>query len=150
MKCHCSVMWHKEPCAKTACMLIATMHVVWTYNKPFELLHSWDFSFRHQWPSYRNSCQIRLLTATLWPCGHPFNVQVMILAGSSGLFNCASTYIEGCYLYIIIHYGISQRGWGIKSVPRGGRPNPEWFKAIDTYTYSKNHTNSPCVCPRIH
>ena len=38
---------------------------------------------------------------------------------------------------------------GIRLVPRGGRPGPESFKAIDTYTCSKNHTNSPFVCPRM-
>ena len=31
------------------------------------------------------------------------------------------------------------------SVPSGGRSDPESFKAIDTYTYIKNHTNSPYV-----
>ena len=34
--------------------------------------------------------------------------------------------------------------------PRGGRPDPESSKAIETYNYSQNHTNSPYVCPRMH
>ena len=38
---------------------------------------------------------------------------------------------------------MSQREWGIKSAPKGGRPDPQSFKAVDTYTYSKIHTNSP-------
>ena len=94
----------------------------------------------------------RLLTATLWPFSLPFNVQVLIPVGSYGFVNLTSPSVDGCYLYIIIHYGMLQRDWGIRSVPRGGRPDPESFKVIDTYTYSKNHTNSPYspyVCPRM-
>ena len=74
----------------------------------------------------------------------------MILAGSSAFFNHASASVDGCYFYIIIHSGMSQRDWGIRSVPMGGRPGPESFKAIDTYTISKNHTNSPYIHPRIN
>ena len=77
-------------------------------------------------------------------------MQVMILMGSSRFYNLASVSADGGYLYIIIHYGMSQRDWGIRSVPRGGRPDPESFKAMDTYTYSKVHTNSPYICPRVH
>ena len=120
-------------------------------NKPFELLLSWDFGCRGQWSSYRNSfCQSRMLTVTLWTCSFLFNVQVMILVGSYGFFDHASTSVDGWYLYIIIHYGMLQRDCGIRLVPRGGRPNPESFKTIGIYTYSKNHTNSPYVCPRMH
>ena len=57
--------------------------------------------------------------------------------GYYGFFNLASASVDGCYLYIIIHYGRSQRNWGIRLAPRGGRPNPEFFKTIDNYTYSK-------------
>ena len=71
----------------------------------------------------------------------------MILAGSSGFFNHSSASVDGCYLYIIIHYGMSQRDWGIRLMPRGGRPDPESFKAMDTNTYSKNHTNRPMYVP---
>ena len=79
-----------------------------SYKKPFVLLHSWDLGFRDQWCGYRNSfCQGRLLTVTLQPCSLPFNVQVMILAGSSGFINLACASVDGCYLYIIIHYGMS-------------------------------------------
>ena len=121
-----------------------------SYNKQFVLLHSWDFGFRGQWSGYRNSfCQSKLPTITLWPGSILFNVQVMILVGYSGFINLASTSVDGCYLYIIIHYGMSQRDWGIRSVPRHGRPDAESLKVIDTNTYSKNHTNSPCVCPRV-
>ena len=132
---------------------IAAMH--WSnpksYNKRVCLWHSLDFGFRGQWSIYRNSFwQSRLLTMTIWPCSFSFNVQVMILMGSSEFFNCASASEDRCYFYIIIHYGMSGREWGIKSVLRGDRPDPESFKAIDTYTYSENHTSSPYLCPRIH
>ena len=81
-----------------------------SFNKPFELLHSQDFSFRGQWSGYRNSfCQSRLLTMTLQPFSLLFNVQVMILVWSFGLFSPVSMSVDGCYLYIIIHYGMSQR-----------------------------------------
>ena len=50
----------------------------------------------------------KLLTMTLQPCSLLFNVQDMIIVGSSGFFNHASTSVDGCYLYIIIHYGMSQ------------------------------------------
>ena len=94
----------------------------------------------------------QVATVTLWPCSLLFNVQVMILVGSSGFFTCASTSVDGCYLYIIIHYGMSQRDWGIRLVPRGGRPGPESLKAIDTYTYHTihiTHINSPYVSARM-
>ena len=87
---------------------------------------------------------------TLWPFSPPFNAQVMILVGSSGFCNHALMSVDECYLYIIIHYGMSQRDWGVMSVPRVIRPDPESFKAIDTYTYSENHTNGPFVWPRMH
>ena len=75
-----------------------------SYNKPVVLLHSQDFRFSGQWSHYINSFyHSRLLTATLQPCSFPFNVQVMILVGSSGFFNLASMSVDGCYLYII-HY----------------------------------------------
>ena len=73
----------------------------------------------------------------------------MIHVGSSEFFNHASTSVDGCYLYIIMHYGMLQRDCGIRSVPRDGRADPESVKAIDTYTYSENHTNSPHVCSRV-
>ena len=57
----------------------------------------------------------------------------MIPAGFYGLFSLASPSADGFCLYIIIHYGMFQRDWGIRSVPRAGRPDQE-FKAIDTYT----------------
>ena len=69
----------------------------------------------------------------------------MIPMGSSGFFNLVSTSVDGCYLYIIIDYGMSQRDLGIMSGPMG----PESFKAIDTYTYSKNYNNSPYECARM-
>ena len=69
---------------------------------------------------------------TLWPFILSFNEQVMIPAGSHGLFSLASTSVDGCYLYIIIHYGMSQRDWGIRLAPMVGRPGPE-FKANDTF-----------------
>ena len=72
-----------------------------SYNEPFELLHSWDLGFWGQWSGYKNSfCQSRLLIITLLPCSLPFNAQVMILVGSSGFFNNASTSADGCYLYM--------------------------------------------------
>ena len=77
-----------------------------------------------------------------------FNVQVMILVGSPQFFNLAFMSVDGCYLYIIICYGMFQRNLEIWLVPRGGRPDSESFKAIDTYTYSKHHANSPYVCPQ--
>ena len=76
-------------------------------------------------------------------------MQVMIPAEYYGFFNLASVSVDGCYLYIIIHYGMSQKDWGIRSVPIGGRPDPESFEAIDTYTSRENDTNSPYVCPRM-
>ena len=83
---------------------------------PFELLCSWDFGFWGQGSGYRNSfCQSRLLRVTLQPCILQFYVQVMILVGSSGLFNHVSASVDGCYLYIIIHYGMLQRDMGIRS-----------------------------------
>ena len=101
-----------------------------SYNKPFELLYSQDSGFRGQLSRYRNSfCQSRLLMMTLWPFILPFNVQVMIPVGLSWFLNLASTSVDGCYLYIIIHYGISKRDWGNKE---SGRSDPE-SKAIDTY-----------------
>ena len=66
-----------------------------------------------------------------------------------GFSKLAFMSVDGYYLYIIIHYGMSQRDWGLMSVPRVVRPDPESFKAIDTYTYSKNNTYSPYVCPRM-
>ena len=56
----------------------------------------------------------------------------MVPVGSYWFLNIASVFVDGYYLYIIIHYEISQRGWGIRSVPMGGRPDPK-SKAIDTY-----------------
>ena len=112
------------------------------------LSHSLDFGFRGR-SGYRNSfCQSRLFTVTLQPCRLSLKCKVMFLAWSSVFFNHASTSVNGCYLYIIIiHYGMWKRDWGIRLVPRGGRPDSESFKAIDTYTYSKNHTNSPYILP---
>ena len=57
--------------------------------------------------------------------------------------------VNGCNLYIIIHYGMLQRDQGIRLALRGGTPEPESSKALDTYAYSKNHTNSTYVCPRM-
>ena len=149
-----SVLWNQRAIAYPLLLnqKIAAMH--WSepksYNKPFVLLQYQNFDFRAQWSGYQNSfCQSRLLTATHQPCSLSLNVQVMILAGSSWFFNHASTSVDGCYLYIIIHYGMSQGDWRIRSVSRGGRPDGESFNAIDTYTYSKIHTNSPYVCPRM-
>ena len=51
---------------------------------------------------------------TLWPFILPFNVQVMIPVESCGLFSLTSTSVDGCYLYINVHYGMSQRDWGIR------------------------------------
>ena len=59
--------------------------------------------------------------------------QIMIPVGSDWLLSLACLPVDGWYLYIIIHYGMSQREWGIRLAPRAGRPDPE-FKAIDTYT----------------
>ena len=84
---------------------------------------------------------------TIWPFNLPFNAQVMIPVGSYGFFNPAFISVDGCYLYVIVHYGMSQRDWRINSVDMGDRPDPESFNTIDTYTYSINHTNSPYVCP---
>ena len=70
---------------------------------------------------------------TLWPFSLSLNAQVMIPTGSYGLFTLASVSVDGYYLYIIIHYGMSQRDWGIRSTPRAGRFDPK-FEAIDTYT----------------
>ena len=70
---------------------------------------------------------------TLQSFSLPFHAQVMIPVGFYGLFSLVSTPVEGCYLYIIIHYGMSQRDWGIRTVPRAGMPDPE-FKTTDTYT----------------
>ena len=112
---------------------------------------SQDFGFRGQCSSYRNSfCQSRLLTVTLWLCSLPFNVQVIGCLGSSGLIKLSSMSVDGCYLYIIIHYDMLQNVCRIRSMPRGDRPDSESFQVVDTYTYSKNHTNSPYVCPRVH
>ena len=132
---------------------IAVMH--WSkpksYNKLFVLLSLLYFGFRAHWSCYRNSfCQSRFLTATLRPCSLLFNAYVMILVESSGFFNHASAYVDGCYLYIIIHYGMLQSDWGIRSVPRCWRPDPESLKAIDTYIYNKKHTNRLYLCPRMH
>ena len=114
---------------------IASMH--WSesvsYNKPFELLCSQDLGFRDQWSRCRNSfCQSMLLTTTLQPFSLPFNVQVMISVGFYMILNLASMSVDGCYLYTTIHYGMLWRDWGIRSVPKGCRPDPE-SKAIDTY-----------------
>ena len=116
-----SVLWNQRDCCLSIVsqLFLAVMH--WSepksYNKSNELLHSQDFGFRGQRSSYRNSfCQSRLLTMTLQPFSFPFNVQIMILAGSYGFFNLASTSVDGCYLYIIIHYGMSQRDWVIRLV----------------------------------
>ena len=107
-----SVLWDQRAiaCPLVLNQKIADMH--WTEpkscNKPFVLLHSQDFSFSSKWTGYRNTFwQCSLLTATLWPCRPLFNVQVMILAGSSGFFNHAFTSVDGCHLYIFIYYGMS-------------------------------------------
>ena len=131
---------------------IAAMH--WSepksYRKPFDLLHSSDFRSRGHWSGYRNSlCQSRFLTETHQPFSLLLNVHFIFPVRSYWFFNLASVSIDGGCLYIIIYYGMPQREWGIRSVCRGGRPDPESFKATDTYTYSKNHTNSPCVCLRM-
>ena len=51
----------------------------------------------------------------LQPCTLSFNMKAMIPVGYSGFFNCASMSVDGCYLYIIIHYGMScgdcRKGW---------------------------------------
>ena len=65
------------------------------------------------------------------------NAQVMIPPGSYWFIDLASASIGWCCLYIIIQYGMSGRDWVMWSVPRGGRTDPEFFKAIDTYTYIK-------------
>ena len=128
-----SVLWEQRTitCPLFFNQKIAVMH--WSepksYNNPFVLLHSQDFGFRGYWSGYRNPfSQSRLLTVTLQPCSLLFNVQVMILAGSSRFFNLASTSVDGCYLYIMIHYGMSQRDWGIRLVSRDGRPDPYLLK----------------------
>ena len=81
----------------------------------------------------------------LWPFSLPFNVQVMTPVGFYWFFNFASVSIVGCYLYIIIHYDMSLRDCRKGLVPKGGRPDPELFKAIDTYAYIKKYTNNPYV-----
>ena len=102
-------------------------------------LHSLDCGFRGQWSSHRKSFwQERLLIMTLHPYSLSFNV-----------FSHTTASVDGCCLYIIIHHGMSQWDCRKGSVPRGGRPGPESFKAIDTYTHRESHTNSPCVCPRM-
>ena len=59
--------------------------------------------------------QSRLLTMTLWPFSLLLNVQVVILVGSSGFFNFAFMSVDGCCLYIIIHFGMlwwdCRKGW---------------------------------------
>ena len=91
-----------------------------------------------------------MFTTHLQLCSILFNAEDMILVGSSGFFNHTSTSADGCCLYIIMHYGMLWWDWGIGSVPRDGRPEPESFKAVDTYTYSEIHTNSPYICPRMN
>ena len=87
-----------------------------------------------------------------WPSGLVASCSMCrswCLWGLQRFFNHASTSIDGCYLYIIIHYGISQRDCRIRMVLRGGRPDPESFNATETYIYSKKCTYSAYVCPRI-
>ena len=138
-----SVAWDQRGCC---CLLfltplifllqkIAIMHwfALKSYNRPFELLHSWDFGCRGQWLGYRTP--FAKGGCLQWLCGISSLIQC---AGNGscrvyGVFSLASASVDGCYLYIIIHYGRSQRDWGIRLVPRAGRPDPE-FKAIDTYT----------------
>ena len=70
-------------------------------------LHSLDFGLGGQWSDWRNCFwQKQLLTMTSWPCSFSFHAQVMILTGSYRVFHLASTSIDGCCLYIIIHNGI--------------------------------------------
>ena len=69
---------------------------------------------------------------TLQPFGLLFNAQVIIPVGYYWFLNLASASVDGCYLYIIIQYGMSQRDWAIRPVPRVGRPYLE-SKAVDTY-----------------
>ena len=114
---HCFSLRKQLSC--TGQNLILTSH---------ELLCSQDFGFRGQTSRYSNSfCQSRFLTATHWPFSLPFNVQAMIPVRSYGFFNLASTSADGCYLYIIIHYGMSWRDWRTRLVPVGGRPDPKIF-----------------------
>ena len=96
------------------------------------------YYIRGQWSGYRNLFwQCRLLTVTVWPCSLSFKVQVMILVGSSVFFNHTSASLDGCCLYIIIHYGILWWDWWRGLVLRGGRPETESYKVIDTYSCSK-------------
>ena len=87
---------------------IAVMH--WSepksYNKPFELLCSHNFGFRHHG---HDSCGV------LWvfqPC------------------LCICRWVLPPHHHPLWHV---TKNWGIRSVPRGGRPDPQ-FKAKDPYT----------------
>ena len=83
-------------------------------------------------------------------CSLSFNAQIMVLAGSCGFFSHASASVG--WVLALHHpplWHIMMRV-GNTSVLRGGRPEPECFKAIVTYTYSENHTKRPYVCPRMH
>ena len=99
------------------------------------LLQSLDFGASSQWSSCRNCFQQDwLLTMTLWPCSLLFVAQDIILVGSHRFLNHASTFADGCCLYII-HNGMSQWDSGVGSMPQCGRSEPESFKAIDAYIY---------------
>ena len=89
-----------------------------SYNKPFVLNVPWISTLGANDPvSGTPFCQSRLLITTFQPCSLPFNVQVMILVESLWLFYLTSSSGDGCYLYIIIHCGMSWRDWRIRSAP---------------------------------
>ena len=89
------------------------------------LHHSLDFGFGGKSSGCRNCFWQDWLACSLL-----FNVQDMILLGSCRFLNRASTSLDGCCLYIIIHNGMSLWDQGVWQV---------WtriFKAVDTYVCS--------------
>ena len=129
-----SVLWDQRAIAYPLCSSIqkylsCTGQIPSLTMNHICLLHSLDFGFRGQWSGYRDSFwKVRLLTMTIQPCILSFNVQDMTLVGPSGFFKHASASVDGCCLYIIIHYGMLQWDWGIGFVLEVAGLNQNLFK----------------------
>ena len=92
------------------CHMWCQAYVLW--QKLCAFLRPLDFGWFTQWSLSRDCKWLWLqLMVTLRPCRYMLYSQAMILVRSGRLGGLAFTSVDGCYIYIIIHYCISHVTW---------------------------------------
>ena len=120
-----------------------------SYNLPCVLFAFPWFGLDGKWFSWR-SCfwQNWLLTVTIWPHNFQFYEHIMNLAESYCVFHLASTSVDRCCLYTIIHNGLSWWRWSLGSALWRCRSLPKKIvKAIDYHAFNKYWTKKSHVGP---